>query len=56
MSSAQKNSVNVVPDKDVLRRVARRVRAADNRHRPIVSRSEAGAPCSSFSSSCSEIV
>src|SRR5262249_36928822 len=56
MSSAQKNSTSVNSGKDVLRRVARTVTSADSKHRPMVSKSENGAPCSNFSSSCSEIV
>lgn len=56
MSKAQKNSTNVCPDKVVLNNVAKRVRAAESKHKPIVSKSETGAPCSSFSNSCSEMV
>jgi hypothetical protein len=56
MSKAQKKSTNVCPGKDVLKSVAKMVRAADSKHKPIVSKSETGAPCSSFSNSCSEMV
>jgi hypothetical protein len=56
MSNVQKNSVNVLPVNDVLSKVARTVRAAERRHSPIVNRSDTALPCSSFSSSCSEIV
>ncbi len=56
MSNAEKNIVKVWPGNDVLRIVTKIVKAAERRHRPIVSKWETGVPCSSFSSSCSEIV
>lgn len=48
MSKAQKNSTNICPGKDALKSVAKRVRAAESKHSPIVSKSETGAPLFQF--------